>query len=81
MVRLIGVLVLLAAGVGGLGLYLGWFHVSTSGTNGSGTTTVDLTIDKEKIKADAAAAEAKAKALGTKPQGAVTPAASESPKP
>ncbi len=73
MVRVLGALLLLAAGVAGLGYYLGWFHVSTGGTTGGGATTVDVTIDKEKMKADAEAAKEKAKALGSKAQQAVTP--------
>jgi hypothetical protein len=79
MVRVLGVLLLLAAGVAGLGYYLNWFHVSTAGTRGSGSATVDLTIDQEKIKADAEAAKQKARALGSKAQGAVTPAAPGAP--
>ncbi len=58
------VFVLLAAAVVGLGFYLGWFHVSTGGTDGNSSATV--TVDQDKIKADKEAAEEKVKDLGEK---------------
>ncbi len=58
------VLVLLAAAVVGLGFYLGWFHVSTGGTDGNHSATIS--VDQEKIKADKEAAEEKVKDLGEK---------------
>ncbi|HEY1378621.1 MAG TPA: hypothetical protein VGF55_17610 [Gemmataceae bacterium] len=77
MVRVLGVLLLLAAGVAALGYYMDWFHVSTGGTKGAVPMTVGVTIDQDKIKADAEAAKEKARSLGSKAQQAVTP---ESPK-
>ena len=62
--KLLFALLLLAAGVVALGVYLGWFHFSTGGKD-SGKIDANLTIDSEKIKADAEKAREKAKALGS----------------
>ena len=43
-------LVLLAIGVVGVGLYRGWFQVSTN--KGDDRSTVSVTMDKNKIKED-----------------------------
>jgi hypothetical protein len=58
------VLVLLAVTVVGLGFYLGWFHVSTGGTDGNSSATI--TVDKDKIKSDEEKATEKAKDLKEK---------------
>jgi len=50
MKRLLVVLVLLVAGVAGLGLYLGWFKVGSE--SGDGKSRITLTVDKDKIQAD-----------------------------
>jgi hypothetical protein len=49
MLRFLGVLVLIVAGVACLGLYLGWFRVGTESTDSQ--TTINIGIDKDKIKA------------------------------
>jgi hypothetical protein len=48
--RLLVVLVVLLAGIVGLGFYQGWFRVSTASTDDKVNTTI--TIDKDKIQAD-----------------------------
>jgi len=50
MSRLLLVLVLVLAGVLGLGIYMRWFHVSTE--NAGGTSNVTFSVDKEKIQED-----------------------------
>ncbi len=55
--RLLIVLVLLAAGVVGLGFCRGWFHLSTGGTDGETSATV--TVDREKIGQDTEKAKEK----------------------
>jgi len=50
MQRLFIVLVLIAAGVAGLGFYRGWFHVGSD--NDDGKTNVTLSVDKEKFQED-----------------------------
>lgn len=64
MKQLLAVFVLLAAAVVGLGFYLGWFHVSTGGTDGNPNATI--TVDQNKMKADQEAAKEKAQDLGEK---------------
>jgi hypothetical protein len=73
--RLLVTLLLLAAVVVGVGIYLDWFRFSTGGTGDSGKTTVDLTIDKDKMKADAEAAKEKAKSVGSQAKGGAARAA------
>ena len=46
--RLIFVLLLLAAGVVGLGFYQGWFSFSTESADKK--TNITITVDQEKIK-------------------------------
>ena len=53
--RLIIVLVLIVAGVGGLGYYLGWFRIGSDSADG--TTHVTLTVDEKKIEEDKKKAE------------------------
>ena len=43
-------LVLLAVGIGGVGLYRGWFQVSTQKTDDK--STVSISMDQNKIKED-----------------------------
>jgi hypothetical protein len=62
MKRLFVLLVLVAAGVAGLGFYLGWFNLTTE-TTGDGKSSVTVTVDKDKIRDDKQKAEEKAKAL------------------
>jgi hypothetical protein len=50
MSRLLVVLVLVLAGVLGLGIYMRWFHVSTE--SAGGTSNVTFSVDKEKIQED-----------------------------
>jgi hypothetical protein len=50
MTRFLGVLVLIAAVVLGIGWYLGWFHFGTRTEEGQ--THVTLTVDQDKIKSD-----------------------------
>jgi hypothetical protein len=56
------VIVLVAAGVVGLGFYLGWFRVSSGG--GGGESNVTLTVDTDKIQEDANKAQEKVHDLG-----------------
>ena len=50
MKTLFGVVVLLLAGIVGLGFYQGWFHFSTNSTNQGSSATI--TVDQDKIHAD-----------------------------
>jgi hypothetical protein len=59
MKRFIILLVLLAAGIAGLGCYLGWFHMTTETVDGKSNVTV--TVDKDKIRADEQKAKDKVK--------------------
>lgn len=58
MLRLIGFVVVLAAIVFGLGLYLDWFSVSKD--DSGDTSKLSVTVDKEKVSRDAAVAKEKA---------------------
>jgi hypothetical protein len=62
--RLLLVLVLIVAGVVGLGFYQGWFHLAKGGTDGK--PNVSVTVDKEKIEQDKARAKDKVKSLEQK---------------
>jgi GH24 family phage-related lysozyme (muramidase) len=57
MKTLVFVLVLVAAGIVGLGFYLGWFHIGSGNTDGKSDVT--LSVDKEKFEKDKNAAEEK----------------------
>jgi len=48
MKNLLIVFVLVVAGVGGLGYYLGWFHFTSEST--SGESHIGVTVDKDKVK-------------------------------
>jgi hypothetical protein len=50
MLRFLGILVLLVAGVACLGLYLGWFSIGSDSADGK--THINLIVDKNKINAD-----------------------------
>jgi hypothetical protein len=61
-------LVVVGVGVVGLGFYLGWFHFSTSDTDGTPGATI--TVDPNKIEADKKAAQEKVKELEEKAKDA-----------
>jgi hypothetical protein len=61
---LLFVVVVLLVGIAGLGLYRGWFHVSTSGTDQKPGATI--TMDKDKIHADEEMAKEKVQGLEQK---------------
>lgn len=48
--RLLLIIVLIIAGVAGLGLYRGWFHLTSDGSVNEPAVTV--TVDKDKIQHD-----------------------------
>ena len=83
MKRLLFVLVLLAVAVVGLGFYLGWFHFSTSGSDGKPGAAI--TVDPDKIDADKKAAQDKLKDLEEKAKEQTKPTPDKSkeepPKP
>jgi hypothetical protein len=58
------VLVLVVAGVAGLGFYQGWWRLSTGGTDGNAKFPV--TVDKEKIEQDKEKAKEKVQELEQK---------------
>jgi hypothetical protein len=62
MKALLVVVVLLLAGIAGLGFYQGWFRVSTDGTDQKPSATI--TVDKDKIHADEEMAKEKVQGLG-----------------
>ncbi len=62
MKRLLLVIVLVVAGVLGLGFYRGWFHVVSDSADGESNLT--FTLDTNKIEEDRKAAQQKAHDLG-----------------
>jgi hypothetical protein len=64
MLRFFGTLVVVLAIVAGIGFYEGWFHASSSDTNGH--DTVKLTVDKDKIDQDKASAQQQVQDLAHK---------------
>jgi len=66
MKRLLVVVVLLVAGIVGLGFYRGWFRLSTDNTDPNLNATI--TVDQDKIQADKEKAEDKVQDLGQKPR-------------
>jgi hypothetical protein len=62
MSRFLAVLVLLVAGVIGLGFYRGWFRLST-GSEGQ-KTNVTITVDQDKIRQDEEKAKEKVHEAG-----------------
>ena len=59
--KFIGTVVIVVVIVAAIGIYRGWFGVTTQ--KGTGETNIELKIDKEKIKQDAEAAREKAKEI------------------
>jgi len=57
MIRLLGVVFLLMLVVGGLGWFLGWFTLSTSGDGVN--THINVVVDQQKMKADEERAKTK----------------------
>lgn len=53
--RLFAVLVLIVAGVIGLGFYRGWFELSSS--SGDGKSRIEVNVDQKKIQVDENKAE------------------------
>jgi len=64
MKRLLFVLVLLVAGVVGLGFYQRWFSIGSDSADGKGNIT--LTVDKDKFQEDRKTAQEKAQDVGHK---------------
>jgi hypothetical protein len=61
MKALLVVVVLLLAGIAGLGFYRGWFHLSTDSTDHKSNATI--TVDKDKLHADEEIAKEKVREL------------------
>jgi hypothetical protein len=59
---LLFVLILIGAGIVGLGFYRGWFHVGSD--NADGKSNVTLSVDKDKFQEDSKTAVAEVKGLG-----------------
>ena len=62
MKTLLVVVVLLLAGIAGLGFYQGWFRLSADGSDQQPSAT--FTVDKDKIQADGEAAKDTVQGLG-----------------
>jgi hypothetical protein len=62
MKRLFFVLILIGAGIAGLGFYRGWFHFGSE--NDDGKSNVTLSVDTNKFQEDSNTAVAKVKGLG-----------------
>jgi hypothetical protein len=58
MARFIGVLVIIAALIAGVGYYRGWFTVGSESADGK--THINMTVDKDKVKSDVNAVQQKA---------------------
>jgi hypothetical protein len=63
MTRLLGVLVLIAAGILGLGYYLGWFHFAKDSADDN-KLHYSVTVDEEKILDDKKKAQEKVQGVG-----------------
>jgi hypothetical protein len=61
MKNLLIVIVLVVAGIGGLGYYRGWFHFTSDST--AGENHIGITVDKDKVKEDEKKVLEKEKAL------------------
>jgi hypothetical protein len=59
--RFLIALILIAAGVAGVGFYRGWFHVTSDTSTGERSVTV--TVDEDKIQQDKNEAQKKAQNL------------------
>jgi hypothetical protein len=62
--RYLALLVLLVAGVVGVGFYLGWFHLATDRTNQK--TNITITVDQGKIQGDKEKAKERIQDVGEK---------------
>jgi hypothetical protein len=62
--RFLFVLVLLVACVAGVGIYRGWFHLTSD--RGADKSTVTVTVDKDKIRQDKNDAQKKVQDLKEK---------------
>lgn len=62
--NLLFVVVVLLAGIAGVGFYRGWFSVSTNSPDQKPSATI--TVDKDKIHADEELAKEKMEGLGQK---------------
>jgi hypothetical protein len=62
--RFLVVLLLLVAGVVGLGFYLSWFQLSTDSEGQK--TNITITVDQDKIREDEAKAKEKVQEAGQK---------------
>ena len=62
MKTLVFVVVLLVAGIVGLGFYQGWFHFSTNSADHKSSATI--TVDQDKIHADEQKAKDEMQAFG-----------------
>ncbi len=72
MKKLLGMLFLLLICVGGVGLYRGWFSVSTQSGEADGQKTeVNLTVDSDKAKEDVETVKEKAVELKEQAQAEV----------
>lgn len=65
------VFVLVIAGIVGLGLWRGWFRVSSEGSGD--TPAITVTVDKEKFEQDREDVTDKAQDLGQQAKDQVTP--------
>jgi predicted negative regulator of RcsB-dependent stress response len=72
MLRFLGLLVVLAVVVIGVGFYLGWFHVTSEQTGERTHTT--LTVDQDKIREDEERAKSKLQDFGRKIKESTKPA-------
>ena len=59
--KLLGTLTLLVLIIVGVGMYRGWFGISTD--DQAGKTNVEVSVDKEKIKEDVESVSKKAKEI------------------
>lgn len=71
MSRIFLVLVVVVAGVAGLGFYRGWFHLTSDRT--SDTSNVTLTVDQGRIQEDKNAMRDKARDMDPNPQPTTAP--------
>jgi hypothetical protein len=71
---IIGLIVVLAALVFGLGYYLGWFKLSSNCT--AGKSNIVLTVDKDKMSTDKQTAQDKAHELSHRAKDAVSTSSS-----
>ena len=77
MKRLVAFLLILVVGVAGLGLYLGWFQISS--TRDGDRSNVTISVDKSKIQSDKDKAIERLQKLGD--EAKTEPAPSEAPAP